>query len=342
MSRILIVTDAWYPQTNGVVRCLDNVGRELRSSGHEVDYLTPDLFWTVPLPSYPEIRLSLTPFGAVAQRIEALAPDHIHVATEGPLGLQARRHCIEAGRRFTTSYHTRFPEYVAARVPVPAEWSYAFLRWFHGAAERTLVPTRSVAADLRSRGFQNLVVWTRGVDTVAFHPGPKTEFLDLPGPHLLYVGRVAVEKNISAFLDLFTPGTKIVVGDGPQLAELKAAHPEVVFLGLKRGEELAAIYRSADVFVFPSKTDTFGNVMIEALACGVPVAAFPVSGPRDVLTDPDCAAMEEDLDSAIAVALTLSRDKARAFAESFTWRRCADQFLDTLVPATCENVGRAA
>jgi glycosyltransferase involved in cell wall biosynthesis len=342
MSRILIVTDAWYPQTNGVVRCLDNVGRELRGRGESIDYLTPDRFWTVPLPSYPEIRLSLTPPGAVAQAIEASEPDHIHIATEGPLGLLARRHCLETGRRFTTSYHTRFPEYVAARVPVPAEWSYAFLRWFHGAAERTLVPTRSVAADLRSRGFQNLITWSRGVDTAAFTPGPKTEFLELPGPHLLYVGRVSVEKNIAAFLDLFTPGTKIVVGDGPQLAELKAAHPEVVFLGLKRGEELAAIYRSADVFVFPSKTDTFGNVMIEALASGVPVAAYPVSGPRDVLTDPDCAAMEEDLDSAIAVALKLSRAKARAFAETFTWARCADQFLAALVPAVPGSIGRAA
>ena len=333
MSRILIVTDAWHPQTNGVVRCLDAVGRELQEQGHTVEYLTPDRFWTVPLPSYPEIRLSLTPLGVVAQQIEAAAADHIHIATEGPLGLQARLHCVVAGRAFTTSYHTRFPEYVAARMPVPPEWSYAYLRWFHGAAERTLVPTRSVAADLRSRGFGNLVVWSRGVDGTMFYPGPKTEFLDLPGPHLLYVGRVAVEKNVSAFLSLFTAGTKIVVGDGPQLAELKAAYPDVVFLGLKRGAELAALYRSADVFVFPSRTDTFGNVMIEALASGLPVAAYPVSGPRDVLTDPECGALEEDLDSAIAIALSLSRERARAFGESFTWKRCAEQFFAALVPA---------
>lgn len=341
MSRILIVTDAWYPQTNGVVRCLDAVGKELKGRGHDVQYLTPDRFWTVPLPTYPEIRLSLTPVGAVAQSIQAMAADHIHIATEGPLGLQARLHCATAGLRFTTSYHTRFPEYLAARVPVPAELSYAYLRWFHAAADKTLVPTRSVAADLRSRGFKNMMVWSRGVDAAAFAPGPKTEFLDLPGPHLLYVGRVAVEKNVAAFLSLFTAGTKIVVGDGPQLEELKAAHPEVVFLGLKRGAELAALYRSADVFVFPSKTDTFGNVMIEALASGVPVAAYPVSGPRDVLTDPECGAMEEDLGAAIAGALALSRARARAFATTFTWSHCADQFLGALAPARDKGI-RAA
>jgi glycosyltransferase involved in cell wall biosynthesis len=341
MSKILIVTDAWYPQTNGVVRCLDAVGTELKGRGHEVHYLTPDRFWTVPLPTYPEIRLSLTPVGAVAQHIQAAAPDHIHIATEGPLGFQARLYCATAGLRFTTSYHTRFPEYLAARVPVPSEWSYAYLRWFHSAADKTLVPTRSVVADLKSWGFKNLMVWSRGVDATAFSPGPKTEFLDLPGPHLLYVGRVAVEKNVAAFLNLFIAGTKIVVGDGPQLEELKAAHPEVVFLGLKRGAELAALYRSADVFVFPSKTDTFGNVMIEALSSGVPVAAYPVSGPRDVLTDPECGAMEEDLGAAIGEALKLSRPRARAFAGNFTWSHCADQFFGALVPARSESVKAA-
>jgi glycosyltransferase involved in cell wall biosynthesis len=249
MSRILVVTDAWYPQTNGVVRCLDNVGRELKERGHDVQYLTPERFWTVPLPTYPEIRLSLTPIGAVADHIAALVPDHIHIATEGPLGLQAKLFCHDAGVAFTTSYHTRFPEYVAARAPVPPEWSYAFLRWFHGGAAATLVPTQSVATDLCREGFENVVVWSRGVHATAFAPGPKTEFLDLPGPHLLYVGRVSVEKNVTAVLRLQVQGTKIVVGDGPQLEELRRAYPEVQFLGLKRGAELAALYRSADVFV---------------------------------------------------------------------------------------------
>ena len=333
MSHILIVTDAWYPQTNGVVRCLDNVGRELRARGHQVDYLTPERFWTVPLPTYPEIRLSLTPFGAVAQQITAMAPDHIHIATEGPLGLQAKLHCADAGLGFTTSYHTRFPEYVAARVPVPSEWSYAYLRWFHAGAAATLVPTPSVARDLEKQGFSNVVVWSRGVDASAFSPGPKTEFLDLPGPHLLYVGRVAVEKNVSAFLRLEVPGTKIVVGDGPQVEELKRQFPAAVFLGLRRGAELAALYRSADVLVFPSRTDTFGNVMIEALSSGVPVAAYPVGGPIDVLTDPACGAMDDDLGAAVTRALTLSRERARAFAGNFTWAHCADQFFAALVPA---------
>ena len=333
MSRILIVTDAWHPQTNGVVRCLDAVGRELRGRGHDVQYLTPERFWTMPLPTYPEIRLSLTPLGAVAEQIAALVPDHVHIATEGPLGLQAKLYCTEAGLRYTTSYHTRFPEYVAARMPVPSEWSYAYLRWFHSGADATLVPTASVGRDLERQGFSNVVVWSRGVDAAAFSPGPKTEFRDLPGPHLLYVGRVAVEKNVSAFLELDVPGSKIVVGDGPQLEDLKRAHPEAVFLGMRRGAELAALYRSADVFVFPSRTDTFGNVMIEALASGVPVAALPVSGPIDVLTDPRCGAMAEDLGRAVGRALTLSREAARRFSASFTWSHCADQFFAALAPA---------
>jgi len=337
MTRVLIVTDAWHPQTNGVVRCLDAVGTQLRMRGLEVRYLTPERFWTLPMPTYPEIRLSLAPIGAVADYIAAEAPDHIHIATEGPLGLQARLHCVERGLKFTTSFHTRFPEYVAARVPVPTEWSYAYLRWFHAAAEATLVPTPSVARDLGARGFDNLAVWSRGVDAEQFAPGPKSEFTGLPGPHLLYVGRVAVEKNVRAFLRLDVPGTKIVVGDGPQLEELKRAYPEAVFLGKVHGEALAACYRSADVFVFPSRTDTFGNVMIEALASGVPVAAYPVTGPLDVLTDPACAVLDEDLASAVRRALGLSREAARAHAARFTWARCAEQFLACLVPAMGER-----
>jgi glycosyltransferase involved in cell wall biosynthesis len=333
MTRILIVTDAWFPQTNGVVRCLDAVGRELKAKGHDVHYLTPQRFWTLPMPTYPEIRLSLAPIGAVADYINGLAPDHIHIATEGPLGLQARFHRVNSGLDFTTSYHTRFPEYVAARAPVPSEWSYAYLRWFHADAAATLVPTPSIATELRAHGFEHLVTWSRGVDPEQFKPGPKTEFLNLRGPHLLHVGRVAVEKNVSAFLELQLPGTKIVVGDGPQLAELREAYPEAIFLGKRTGAELAAAYRSADVFVFPSLTDTFGNVMIEALSSGVPVAAYPVTGPVDVLTDPASGAMSRDLGLAVETALTLSRDAARAHASKFTWERTADQFFAALVPA---------
>lgn len=341
MTRILIVTDAWYPQTNGVVRSLDAIGRELRGRGHEVHYLTPERFWTVPMPTYPEIRLSLAPPFAVADHIRSLDPDHLHIATEGPLGIQARLASLEAGMSFTTSYHTRFPEYVSARMPVPEEWSYAYLRWFHGAAAATLVPTPSIMADLARHSFQNLRLWSRGVDAGKFSPGPKTMFADLPGPHLLYVGRVAVEKNVEAFLALDVPGSKIVVGDGPQLAELKHRFPAATFLGALHGEELGAAYRSADVFVFPSRTDTFGNVMIEALSSGLPVAAFPVMGPIDVLTDPSCGVLDEDLGVAVRKALTLSRDAARRHAGRFTWANAADQFAASLVP-TRRSLTRAA
>lgn len=332
MSKVLIVTDAWLPQTNGVVRCLEAVGRELVRMGHEVSYLTPEGFWTFPMPTYPEIKLSIVSPPTIAAFIDREAPDHIHIATEGPLGLLARLICMEQGLAFTTSYHTRFPEYVAARAPIPVEWTYAFLRWFHGAAAATLVPTASMREELQLRSFTGLRTWTRGVDHARFSPGEKTWFTGLPGPHLLYVGRVSVEKNVEAFLALDVPGTKIVVGDGPSRAELEAKYPNAHFLGLRSGAELSAIYRSADVFVFPSRTDTFGNVMIEAMASGLPVAAYPVTGPRDVLTNPACAAMDDDLGTAVTRALTLDRAAARAHALTFTWAACAEIFLDTLVP----------
>ena len=316
-----------------MVRTLGSLGRELGQRGIETRYLTPERFWTLPVPTYPEIRLSLATQGAVAAFIEGVAPDHIHIATEGPLGLQGRQYCLDHGIAFTTSFHTRFPEYLAARVPVPADWSYGYLRWFHMAAARTLVPTPSMKEELEARGLANLALWSRGVDGFRFSPGPKTRFADLPGPHLLYVGRVAAEKNVGAFLDLKVPGTKIVVGDGPDREALARAHPEAVFLGYQFGEELAALYRSADVFVFPSRTDTFGNVIIEALSSGVPVAAYPVTGPRDILTDPASGALDEDLEQAVLRALTLSRDAARAHAERFTWTSSANQFLSALVPA---------
>jgi glycosyltransferase involved in cell wall biosynthesis len=341
MRKVLIVTDAWLPQTNGVVRCLEAVGRELTRMGEAVSFLTPEGFWTFPLPTYPEIRLSLVSPPTIAAAIDREAPDYIHIATEGPLGLLARYICAERGLRFTTSYHTRFPEYLAARVPVPTEWTYAFLRWFHGGAEATLVPTKTMMDELSVRQFTGLRLWTRGVDGSRFSPGPKATFLDLPGPHMLYVGRVSVEKNVEAFLRLDLPGSRIVVGDGPARADLEAKYPEAHFLGLRTGTELSVIYRSADVFVFPSRTDTFGNVMIEALSSGVPVAAYPVTGPLDVLTDPASGAMDDDLAVAVTRALSLSRDAARAHAETFTWARCARIFLDTLVPAERE-AARAA
>jgi glycosyltransferase involved in cell wall biosynthesis len=332
MTRLLIVTDAWHPQVNGVVRCLDKVGQELRAIGYEVDYLTPERFWTMPMPTYPEIRLSLASWGEIGEILEDYAPQHIHIATEGPLGLLARHYCTSHHWAFTTSYHTRFPEYVAARLPVPCEWSYAYLRWFHDAAAHTLAPTRSVVEDLKDKEFQHVVEWTRGVDSDRFTPGPKSVFQNLPGPHLVCVGRVSVEKNVEAFLKLDVPGTKIVVGDGPQRDELEAKYPEAVFVGRKQGEDLTAHYQSADVFVFPSKTDTFGNVMLEAMACGVPVAAYPVMGPIDVLKDPRAGVMDHDLAVAVEKALTLDRKDARAYALKYSWEACAELFRRHLVP----------
>lgn len=326
------MTDAWRPQINGVVRTLESVGRELRDAGHQVSYLTPERFWTLPVPTYPEVRISLASMGAVSRHIEAAAPDHIHIATEGPLGLLARQYCLSHRLGFTTSFHTRFPEYVAMRVPVPQEWSYGYLRWFHGPAARTMVPTPNLRGELLARGFGNLVLWSRGVDGTRFRPGPKTMFADLPGPHLLYVGRVAAEKNVEAFLALDVAGSKIVVGDGPDCARLMKAYPDAVFLGYRHGEDLGALYRSADVLVFPSRTDTFGNVITEALASGTPVAAYPVTGPIDVLNDPRAGAMDRDLNVAVARALTLDRADARAHGERFTWSASAAQFFAALEP----------
>lgn len=313
-----------------MVRTLDTLGRELAARNIEVRYLTPERFWTVPVPTYAEIRLSLATQGAVAAFIDGVAPDCIHIATEGPLGWQARQYCLDRGLTFTTSFHTRFPEYLAARVPVSPELGYGYLRWFHWPAARTMVPTPSLMVELAGHGLGHLALWSRGVDLSRFSPGPKTWFTDLPGPHLLCVGRVAAEKNITAFIDLDVPGTKIVVGDGPDLPALTRRYPDVQFLGYRFGDELAEIYRSADVFVFPSRTDTFGNVVIEALASGVPVAAYPVTGPRDILTDRTAGALDEDLGSAVRRALTLSRAAARAHGCRFTVPASVDQFLSHL------------
>jgi glycosyltransferase involved in cell wall biosynthesis len=327
---VAIVTDAWHPQVNGVVRTLATTGDELRSMGHRVTFITPADFRTIPCPTYPEIRLSVLPQRKVARLLEAAAPCAIHIATEGPLGHAARRYCLARGLPFTTAYHTKFPEYVHARSGIPPSWTYAVMRRFHAPSSGVMVATRSLRRELEAHGFANIRDWTRGVDIALFHPRPPT--LDLPRPILMYVGRVAVEKNIGAFLALDRPGTKVVVGDGPQRAELERRYPGVVFVGAKQGEDLAAHYASADVFVFPSRTDTFGLVLIEALASGVPVAAYPVPGPLDVIADSGAGALDDDLGLAVDRALTIDREAARAHALNFTWRRCAETFVDNLQP----------
>jgi glycosyltransferase involved in cell wall biosynthesis len=341
LRRILIVTDAWRPQINGVVRTLESLAAELRGRGHQVIFLTPEPFWSVPVPTYPEIRLSLARRRAVFHAMTRARAHHIHIATEGPLGLLARRFCLERGRAFTTSFHTRFAEYLSARLPVPEEWGYSYLRWFHAPAAMTLVPTPSLQAELSMRGFEHLCLWGRGVDISRFHPGPATLFAHLPRPHLLYAGRIAVEKNVEAFLSLDLPGTKIVVGDGPDRARLEKAYPNAHYAGFLQGETLVAAYRGADVMVFPSRTDTFGNVLTEALASGTPVAAFPVTGPIDVLRGCAAGVMSDDLAEAVLRALQTDRALARKHAEHFTWAASADQFLGALVWAIAQQVALA-
>jgi glycosyltransferase involved in cell wall biosynthesis len=329
-QRILIVTDAWKPQVNGVVRTLETLGRDLEAMGHGVRYATPEGRFTVPLPTYSEIRLAIFPRRSIERMIDQFQPSAVHIATEGTIGLSARSICLNRNIPFTTSFHTRFPEYVRARFPIiPEGLVYAFLRWFHGPATAMMVATPSLMAEMQSHGFRNLRIWSRGVDVDAFRPIANAE-LPFPRPVWLYVGRVAVEKNIEAFLALDLPGTKVVVGDGPVRATLERRYPIVQFVGPKSGEELVRHYSASDVFVFPSRTDTFGLVMLEALACGVPVAAFPVQGPRDVLGDAPVAALDEDLQKACLRALEVPRDAARAFALKHSWRACTEQFLANL------------
>lgn len=326
LRSILIVTDAWQPQINGVVRTLEKLRQELQLAGLRVEVLSPEGFFTIPVPSYAEVRLAITTRRAIAARIEAIAPDHVHIATEGPLGLLARRVCLAAGRTFTTSYHTRFPEYISARLPIPEAWTYAWLRRFHNSGSGTLVATPSLAAELAARGFEKIRLWNRGVDTRQFRPD-RANVLDLPRPIFLNVGRVAVEKNLPAFLNLRLPGSKVVVGDGPDLARLKQEYPDVTFLGTLTGDRLADVYASADVFVFPSRTDTFGIVLLEALASGLPVAAFPVTGPLDVVGDGIGGSLSEDLGQAALEALAKPAGQARAKAMGYSWAECAGTFL---------------
>lgn len=329
--KIAIVTDAWRPQTNGVVRTLATTVDIATRLGHEALVIEPGQFRTFPCPTYPEIRLAWMPYRTLARRLQGFGPDAIHIATEGPLGGAARSWCLRHGKPFTTSYHTQFPEYVRARAPIPLSVSYAHLRRFHAAAARTLVATPTMQRQLEARGFRNIVRWSRGVDLELFRPREK-DFLPQPRPISLYCGRVAVEKNIEDFLRLKLPGTKVVVGDGPARAQLEQKYPEIVFAGFRFGEELARHVAAADVFVFPSRTDTFGLVLLEAMACGVPVAAYPVTGPVDVVRDGVTGILDEDLGAATLRALALQPADCRNYALGFTWEAATRQFLDHLEP----------
>lgn len=330
--KIAIVSDAWHPQINGVVMTLTHTRDQLVRMGHEVLVVSPNEFHTVPCPTYPEIRLSLFPGRGVARQLTAFAPEAVHIATEGPLGLAARNWCRQHDLPFTTSFHTRFPEYVKLRTGIPLAAGYAVMRWFHGPAAAVMVATPTLRDELAARGMKNLAIWSRGVDTNLFCPREKS-FLADPRPIFMYVGRVAVEKNIKAFLDLELPGTKYVVGGGPDLESLRAKYPHVRFTGYKVGEELARHVAAADVFVFPSRTDTFGLVVIEALACGVPVAAYPVQGPADIIEQGVTGYVDEDLRAAALKALELAPAACRLASRRYSWEACTRQFLGHLADA---------
>ena len=337
--RIMLASDAWEPQVNGVVRTLTRVVSELEAMGHTVEVIHPGQFKTFPLPTYAEIKVAIGVYEPVQERFKAFEPEAVHIATEGPIGLAARRICVEWKLPFTTSYHTRFPEYVSARLPLPLAAGHAYMKWFHKPSGRLMVATPTMREELSRHGFRNISAWSRGVDTEQFHPRREGEpdiFEGLARPIFLNVGRVAVEKNIEAFVALDLPGTKVVVGPGPQLEELKAKYPEVVFKGPKSGAELAAHYACADVFVFPSLTDTFGLVILEAMAAGTPVAAYPAPGPIDLIPGSAAGVLAltatEGLREACIQAMDLDRTRVRAFAETFSWRACAEDFVKNLQP----------
>ena len=343
--RIAIISDAWAPQVNGVVRTLTTTAAQLRAAGHVVELITPDAFRTIPCPGYPEIRLAIAPRFQMRRRLRAFAADAVHIATEGPLGWSARRWCLDHGVAFTTSFHTRFPDYVAMRTGLSAERFWGVVLRFHRPATRVFVATATLEEELRTRGLDRLHRWTRGVDTGLFRPDGQTlpEMDSLPRPVLLHVGRLAPEKTVEDFLAADVPGSKVVVGDGPSLPALRHAFPDVLFLGMLHGERLAAAYRSAQAFVFPSRTDTFGLVMVEALASGTPVAAFRVPGPLDVLTDhPLAGALDDDLPRAIARALTRDREDCIAAAQAFSWDRCTAQFRSGLTASIPGAIADAA
>jgi glycosyltransferase involved in cell wall biosynthesis len=338
--KLALVTDAWHPQTNGVVRTLAATVRCLQAEGVDVRVFSPQGFRTVPCPTYPEIQLALFAHRRLAQALEAFRPDAVHVATEGPLGMAARRWCLHRGYAFTSAYHTQFPEYLRARLPVPLAVSYAWMRWFHGAACRTLVATPSMRALLGQHGLGNVVLWSRGVDAQLFRPRDKA-LLSWPRPLWLYVGRVAVEKGIDDFLRLDLPGTKVVIGDGPARAKLEAQFAAARFLGFKHGEDLASHVAACDVFVFPSRTDTFGLVLLEAMASGLPVAAYPVTGPLDVVVDGVTGSLSEDLAAAATRCLALDPARCREHALRYSWENCTRQFLASLVTAQDPRAGAA-
>ena len=324
--RVLIATDAWHPQVNGVFRTLTSLQRAARGLGVTVEFLSPEGFRTGPGPTYPGLRLAIPRRNRIARRMAEARPDAIHIATEGPIGHAVRAYCRRHGRPFTTSYTTRFPEYISARAPIPERWIYAALRRFHAAATVTMVATPSLMKELGERGFNNLGMWTRGVDTELFRPD-RAIALEFPRPIFICLGRVAVEKNLDAFLSLDLPGTKVVIGKGPMEAELKARYPAVKFLGQLENGTLAGHLAAADVFVFPSRTDTFGIVQLEALASGVPIAAFPVTGPKDVIGAQPVGVLSEDLRAACLGALTISREACRDFALQYSWDNSARQFI---------------
>lgn len=334
--RLVIVTDAWRPQMNGVVRTLEATMDYLQSVGHDVTLITPAAFRSVPCPSYPEIRLSLASVKTVGRMIDAARPDSIHISTEGPLGFAARSYCLKRGLNFTTAYHTKFPEYVRARIGMPLAWSYAALRRFHAPSAAVMCATASLADELAARGISHTMRWSRGVDINLYRPERRAQGLPavlqgLARPILLYVGRVAVEKNLEAFLRLKVLGQKVVVGDGPALPDLQRRFPDVCFTGAKHGDELADIYAGADVFVFPSLTDTFGLVILEALASGTPVAAYPVTGPRDIIDGHPVGCLDHDLGRAVEGALSTPRANCRRLALLYSWEACSRQFLSNLV-----------
>lgn len=337
--RILIATDAWKPQVNGVVRTLTRVIDEMRGMGHTVEVISPDQFRSFPLPTYPEIKVAVGAYEPVREHFKAFEPQAIHIATEGPIGLAARRICVEWKLPFTTSYHTRFPEYVSARLPLPLSAGYAYMRWFHKPSGRLMVATPTMRDELVQHGFRNITAWSRGVDTEQFRPlgeGDPDVYAGLPRPIFLSVGRVAVEKNIEAFLALDLPGTKVVVGDGPQREELEARYPGAIFRGARFDDDLAAHFAGADVFVFPSLTDTFGLVILEAMATGTPVAAYPAPGPIDIIPGSGAGVLAltatEGLREACLEAVKLDRTAVRRFAEGFSWRACAEDFVRNLQP----------
>jgi glycosyltransferase involved in cell wall biosynthesis len=333
--RILVATDAWHPQVNGVVRTLTNMAEAARAFGVEISFLTPLSFRTFAMPSYPDLRLALPYQAKIARLIAEARPDSIHIATEGPIGLLVRRYCRKNQLPFTTSFHTRFPEYISARLPIPEAWIWTALRAFHGPSQAVMAATPALAGELRARGFRNVVLWPRGVDASQFHP--RAADLGLPRPVFLCVGRVAVEKNLEAFLDLDLPGTKVIVGDGPARAALTRKYPQAVFLGARQGKELADAYAAADVFVFPSKTDTFGLVLLEALASGLPVAAFPVTGPRDVIGNEPVGALNDDLRMASLTAVTISPQACLAFAARHTWEASARAFVENITNVRADD-----